>query len=61
MFGGIPAGYEELWENAKIDLQDGQNPRQAIGTHLCAQISAAIKLVKDSKTKTTDMDEIIKL
>jgi hypothetical protein len=57
VLGGIPAGYEELWRNAKIDLQDGQPPRQVIGTHLCAEIYAAIKLVKDAQ----DMDEIIKL
>jgi hypothetical protein len=61
VLGGVPADYEELWDNSKTDLQDGQNPRQVIGTHLCAQISVAIKLVKDSKTKTNDMKEIIKL
>jgi hypothetical protein len=61
VLGGIPAGYEELWRNAKTDLQDGQPPQQVIGSHLCAEISAAIKLVKDSKTKTNDMEEIIKL
>ena len=57
VLGGNPADYEELWDNAKTALQDGQNARQVIGSHLCAQISAAIKLVKDAE----DMDEIIDL
>jgi hypothetical protein len=61
VLGGIPAGYEELWRNAKTDLQDGQPPQQVIGSHLCAEIYASIKLVKDSKTKTNDLEEIIKL
>lgn len=61
VLGGNPADYEELWDNAEADFQDGQDARQVIGTHLCAQISAAIKLVKDSKTKTNDMEDIIKL
>lgn len=43
---GIPSRYEELWSNAKTDLQDGQNPRQVIGSHLRAEISASIKLVE---------------
>ncbi|KAJ2993408.1 hypothetical protein HDV02_002447, partial [Globomyces sp. JEL0801] len=29
------------------DLQDGQPPQQVIGSHLCAEISAAIKLVEE--------------
>ncbi len=57
VLGGIPSRYEELWRNAKTDLQDGIPPRQVIGSHLCAEISAAIKLIKDAR----DMDEIIKL
>jgi GTPase SAR1 family protein len=61
VLGGIPAGYEELWDNARIDLQDGQEAREVLGSHLCSEISAAIKIVKDSKTKTNDMEEIIKL
>ena len=48
VLGGIPAKYEKLWDNSKIGLQAGQDPRQVIGTHLCAAISAAIKLVEDS-------------
>ena len=55
---GIPA---ELWRNTKIDLQDGKPSREVVGSHLCVEISAAIKLVKDSKTRTNDMEEIIKL
>ncbi|XJO77746.1 hypothetical protein BDV3_002287 [Batrachochytrium dendrobatidis] len=47
----------ERRKNVKTDLQDGQDAREAIGTHLCAEISAAIKLVMDAQ----DMDEIIKL
>jgi hypothetical protein len=61
VFGGIPSTYEKLWRNAKTDLQEGQEAREVIGSHLCAEISAAIKLVKDSKTKKNDMEEIIKL
>jgi len=61
VLGGIPVGYEELWRNAKIDLQEGQEARKVIGVHLCAEISAAIKIVKDSKTKTNDMEKIIEL
>jgi hypothetical protein len=61
VLGGIPSRYVNLWKKAKSDLQSGQNPRQVIGTHLCAQISAAINLVRDSKNKTNDMEEIIKL
>jgi hypothetical protein len=61
VLGGIPAKYEKLWDNSKIELQAGRDAREVIGTHLCAEIYAAIKLVKDSKTKTNDMEEIIKL
>jgi hypothetical protein len=61
VLGGNPADYEELWDNTKTHLQNEQDAREVIGTHLCAQIYAAIKLVKDSKSKTNDMDEIIKL
>lgn len=46
VLGGIPSRYEELWDNAKTDLKDGQDAREIIGTHLCAQISAAIDLVE---------------
>jgi hypothetical protein len=60
VLGGIPAGYEELWRNAKTDLQDGQPPQQVIGSHLCAEIYASIKLVKDSKT-AEDMKGILEL
>jgi hypothetical protein len=48
VLGGIPSRYEELWRNSKIDLQAGLDAREVIGTHLCAAISAAIKLVEDS-------------
>lgn len=47
VLGGNPADYEELWDNSKTDLRDGQDAREIIGTHLCAQISAAIDLVKE--------------
>ena len=50
VLGGNPADYEELWDNAEADLRGGQDARQVIGTHLCAQIYAAIKLINDSKT-----------
>jgi hypothetical protein len=61
VLGGIPSRYEELWDNSKIDFQAGRDAREVIGTHLCAAVSAAIKLVKDSKKKGNDMEEIIKL
>jgi hypothetical protein len=57
VLGGIPSRYEELWDNSKIDLQAGLDAKEVIGTHLCAAVSAAIKVVKDAQ----DMDEIINL
>jgi hypothetical protein len=48
VLGGIPSRYEELWRNSKIELQAGRDAKEVIGTHLCAAISAAIKLVEDS-------------
>ena len=61
VLGGFPAGYKDLRDDAKFDMLNGQNPRQVIGTLLCAEIFDAINLVKDSKTMKNDMDEIIKL
>jgi hypothetical protein len=61
VLGGIPAKYEKLWDNSMVDLQAGRDAKEVIGTHLCAAIYAAIKLVKDSKKKGNDMEEIIKL
>jgi hypothetical protein len=61
VLGGIPSRYEELWRNSKFDLQAGRDAREVIGTHLCAAVSAAIKLVNDSKKKGNDMEEIINL
>jgi hypothetical protein len=61
VLGGIPADYEEIWRNSKIDLQAGRDAKEVIGAHLCAAISAAIDLVNDSKKKGNDMEEIIKL
>ena len=60
VLGGIPSRYEELWRNAKIDLQEGQEARKVIGVHLCAEIYAAIKIVNDSKT-IKDMKAILEL
>ena len=57
VLGGIPAEYEQIWSNAKTDLRDGKNPRQVIGSCLCAEIFAAIKVV----TNAQDTKEIIKL
>ena len=58
VLGGNPADYVELWDSVETELQKtGQDPRQVIGAHLRAQVSAAIKLVKDAQ----DMEEIIKL
>ena len=45
VLGGIPADYEKLWRSVKFDLESGRESREVIGTHLCAAISAAIKLV----------------
>jgi hypothetical protein len=61
VLGGVPADYEELWRNSKIELQAGLDAREVIGTHLCAAISAAISLVQKSKLESIDMKEIIKL
>jgi len=60
VLGGIPSSYEKLWDNSIIDLQDGQDPRQVIGFHLCAKIYASIKLIKDSKS-SKDMKAILAL
>ena len=48
VLGGIPSRYEKLWRTTKIDLQAGRDAREVIGYHLCAVISAAIKLVNES-------------
>jgi hypothetical protein len=61
VLGGVPADYEELWDNSKFDLQAGRDAKEVIGTHLCASIYAAITIVKNSKKKGNDMEEIIKL
>ena len=47
VLGGVPADYEELWRNSKIELQAGWDAREVIGLHLCAAVFAAIKLVED--------------
>jgi hypothetical protein len=51
---GSPNSLDETLLRTKIELQDGQPPQQVIGSHLCAEIYAAIKLVKDSKTFDKD-------
>jgi hypothetical protein len=48
VLGGIPAKYEKLWRNSKIDLQAGRDAREVIGAHLCAAVSDAIGLVNES-------------
>ena len=60
VLGGIPSKYEKLWRNARTALKNGENPRQVIGFHLCAEIHSAIKQVADSKKRTPDMKEISK-
>jgi GTP-binding protein EngB required for normal cell division len=60
VLGGIPSRYENLWNNTEDDLQTGQDARQVIGSYLCDQIYAAIKLINDSKS-TKDMKEILEL
>ena len=61
VLGGVPAGYYGLWGNVRFKLQNGDNPRKVIGDRLCAEISAAIDSINDSKSATYDMEEIIKL
>jgi hypothetical protein len=46
VLGGVPADYEELWENCAIHLKTGRDAREVIGSHLCTTIHAAIRLVK---------------
>ena len=48
VLGGVPADYEELWDNVKIDLHAGRDPREVIGTRLCAVVFAAMNLVNES-------------
>lgn len=43
VLGGIPLEY--FWYSNKLDLQDGHNPRQVIGSHLCAEIYDANKII----------------
>jgi hypothetical protein len=72
VLGGIPSRYEELWDNTKTDLQKDDNTktdlqkdedaRQANGTHLCAQIYAAIKAVEEFCGKDdTTVSKLMKL
>ena len=51
---GNPSSLHTHGRSTRKSLEDA---REVIGTHLCAAISTAIKLVKDAQ----DMDEIIKL
>ena len=60
VLGGNPSRYKELWNNAKAALKTGEDARLVIGAHLCAEIYAAILIVKDAKS-TKDMKEIINL
>jgi hypothetical protein len=48
VLGGIPSFYKQLWTYLKIDLQSGLDAREVIGTHLCATIYHAMRLVKES-------------
>jgi hypothetical protein len=57
VLGGIPRKYEKLWGNANIALEKGENPRKVIGFHLCAEISAAIDIVEDSRNNTFDHEK----
>jgi hypothetical protein len=40
--------YEIFWYSNKLDLQDGHNPRQVSGSHLCAEIYDANKIIYES-------------
>ncbi len=48
VLGGFPARYDALWNNVKAKLQNGQDARETIGRHLCAEIFAAIEIIQDS-------------
>ena len=61
VLGGNPADYEELWNKSKIGLQAGGDAREVIGSHLCGAISSAINLVRNAKSESIHMKEIIKL
>ncbi|KAJ3108920.1 hypothetical protein HDU96_007374 [Phlyctochytrium bullatum] len=61
VLGGIPANYQRLWSCNKAELRNGRNPREVIGTHLCAEIFDAISVIQDSHGMNSDMGEIIKL
>jgi hypothetical protein len=61
VLGGVPAKYDKLWEATNLDLQAGRDAKEVIGTHLCAVISVAIQLVKNSNTQSFYMKEIINL
>jgi hypothetical protein len=62
VLGGIPADYEKVWRDfERLRLsKDSIDAKQLIGELLCDEISSAIKIVEDSKTKF-NMKEIIKL
>jgi hypothetical protein len=48
VLGGVPADYEELWGKSMIALQTAdRDARDVIGTHLCAAIFGAIRLVNE--------------
>jgi hypothetical protein len=57
VLGGIPSDYTQLWDNCSAGLENGEDAREVIGTQLCAEVSAAIKLVTDAQ----DMDGILAL
>jgi hypothetical protein len=42
VLGGIPSSYEQLWHNAKIDLQEGQEARKVIGSMPPAALSLSV-------------------
>ena len=48
VLGGNPSKYIILWKHAQSAMRQGQPPRHVIGSHLCAGISAAIDVVKES-------------
>jgi hypothetical protein len=62
VLGGIPAKYEKVWKKFEFlrISKDSVDTKQLIGELLCDEISSAIEIVRDAKTKS-NMKEIIKL
>jgi hypothetical protein len=62
VLGGIPADYEKVWKKFEFlrISKDSADAKQLIGELLCDEISSAIEIVEDAKTKS-NMKEIFRL